>query len=102
MRRSVAVDTETASSTETESQLENTPRRMSDHETETSPSVFVTSEEVAPQMKTVTYPLTQILAHLCELLQEPRNEQPHRRYEETACSKTAGTSTRSAGRSDTW
>ena len=48
MKKTVAVDTEeTDSSTETESLIENTLRRMSDHEVETSPSVSITSEEVA-------------------------------------------------------
>ena len=57
---------------------------MSDLETGTSPSVSVMSEEVARQTKAVTDHLTQQLAHLCELMQELRNEQAHRRHEETA------------------
>ena len=80
--------------------IENTPRRMSDHEVEASPSVSVTSEEVAWQVKAVTDPLTQQLAHLCELMQELRNEQAHRRHEEIASSRAASSSSGSAGRSD--
>ena len=47
MKRTVAVETDDIySSTETESWIENTPRRMSDHEIETSLSVSVSSQEV--------------------------------------------------------
>ena len=72
---------------------------MSDPETETSPSVSVTSDEVARQIKAVVDPLTQQLAHLCELMQEVRNEQAPRRHEETASSRAASKSTGSAGQS---
>ena len=102
MKRTVAVETEDIdSSTETESWIEHTPRRMSDHEIETSSSVFVTSEEVARQIKAVTDPLSQQVAHLCELLRELRNEQVNRRHEETASSGAASSSSGSVGRSDT-
>ena len=67
---------------------------------ETSSSVSVTSEEVVRQIKALTDPLTQQLAHLCELMQELRNEQAHRRHEETASSRAARASTSIAGRSD--
>ena len=50
MKISVAVETEeTDSSTETESLLEHTPKRMSDPKIETSPSEAVTSEDVERQ-----------------------------------------------------
>ena len=44
--------------------LANTPSRMSDHEAEISSSVSVTSGEVAREIRAVTDPLTQQLAHL--------------------------------------
>ena len=101
MKRSAAVETEeTDNRTETECLEENTPRKSSDPARETSTSVSVTSEEISRQIKAVTDPLTQQLAHICELLQELRNEQPHRRYEEKASSKAASTSTGSVGQSD--
>ena len=60
MKRFVAVETEeTNSSTETEKLLENTPRTIWDPKAETSPSVSVTSEEVARQKKGRVNPLTQ-------------------------------------------
>ena len=102
MRRSVAVETEeTDNSTETESSLERTPRRMSDPEDETSTSEAVTSEDVSRQIKAVTGPLTQQLSHLCKLLKKLRDKQAHRRHEETASSRAASSNTGSAGRSDT-
>ena len=101
MKKSIAVETEeTDSGTETESLLRNTPRRMSALKTETSPSVSVRSEEVVRQIKALTDPLTQQLAHFCELMQDFRIEQAHRRHEETASSRAATTSTGCAGRSD--
>ena len=85
MKRTVAVETDDIdSSTETESLIENIPRMMSDHEIEASASVSVTSGEVARQIKAVTDPLSQQLAHLCELMREIRNEQVNRRHKETA------------------
>ena len=74
---------------------------MSDHEVEKFPSISVMSAEVARQIETVTDPPTQQLAHLCELMQELRNEQAQRRHEETASSRTASSSSGSSGRSDT-
>ena len=74
---------------------------MSDHKIETSPSVSVTSGEVARQMKAVTDRLTQQLALLCELMQELREEQLNRRHKETASSRTTSSTLGSAGRSDT-
>ena len=102
MKRYVAVETEeTDSSTETESLTENTPRRMSYHKIETSSSASVRSEEVARQIKAVTDPLTQQLAHhLYELLQELGNQQAHRRHEEAASLRAASSYTGSASRSD--
>ena len=71
MKRTIAVEAdEIDSSTATESFIENTPKMMSDHKVETSPSVSVTSEEVSRQVKAVTDPLTQQLAHLCRFLHE--------------------------------
>ena len=103
MKKIVAIETEeTDSSTETYSLLEKIPRRMSDPKTETSPSVSVTSEEVGRQIKAVTDPLTQQLAHLCVIMQKLRNEQAHIRYEETASSRAASTSTGSASRFNTF
>ena len=97
----VAVETEeTGSSTETESLPEHTPRRMSDPEKKILSSVSVTSQEVGRQIKAVIGPLTQQLTHLCELMQELRNEQAHRCREETTCSRAASTFTGSAGRTD--
>ena len=90
MSRSVAVETEeNDNSTETNVLLEDM---------ETSPSLSVTSEEVVRYIKKVIYPLIQQLDHLCELMQELRNEQAHRRYEQTASSRAASTSTGNAGR----
>ena len=67
MKRSVAVETEeTDGSIETESLLEYTPLRMSYPKNETSSRESVTSVYVARQIKAVTDPLTQQLAHLCE------------------------------------
>ena len=51
---------------------------MSGPETDTPPSTSVTSEEVARQIKAETDPLTQQLAHLCELMQEIDNVQARR------------------------
>ena len=60
MERTVSDQTDEIDSiTETESLIENTLRSMSDHEVETSPSVSVTPEEVARQIKAVTDPLSQ-------------------------------------------
>ena len=44
------------SSRENESLIANTPSRMSDHETENSPSVSVTSDEVARLIRAVRDP----------------------------------------------
>ena len=73
---------------------------MTDHELETSPSVSVTSEEVARQIKAVTNPLSQQLAYLCEIMRELRNEQVNRRHEETASSRAARSSSGIGGWSD--
>ena len=103
MKRSVGVETEeTDSSTETESLPEHTPRRMSDPENEASSNVSVTSEEVARQIKAVTDPLTQHLAHLCELMKKLGNEQAHRRQKETATLRSASTSACSTNRLDSY
>ena len=68
---------ETDNCTETDNFLENTPSGTSDSEKETSSFVSVTFEEAARQIKAVTDPLTQPLTHLCELMQELRNERAH-------------------------
>ena len=73
---------------------------MSDPEIETSSSEAVTFEDVERQIRAVTDPLTQQLAHLCELMKELRDVQTHRRHEETVSSRTAGTSAGSTSRSD--
>ena len=101
MKRSVAVETEeTNSSTETESLLKHTPKRMSDRENATWTSESVTSEDVVRQIRAVTNPLTQELAHLWEVMKELRDERAHRRHEQTASSRAASTSTGSASWSD--
>ena len=100
MERSFAVEPEeTDSSTETESLLKKTWRRVSDPETDTSTCVSVTSGEVARQIKAVIDPLTHQLAHFCQLMQELRNELAPRRHEETTSSRAASKSTGSAGQS---
>ena len=94
MKRSVAVETEeNDTSTETESLLARTPRRMSDPEIETSTSEAGTSEDVERQIRAVTDPLTQQLAHLCELMKELWDAHAHRRHEETTSSIATSSST---------
>ena len=63
---------------------------MSDHEIETSLSLFVLFEEVARQIRAVADPLLQQLAHVCELMREVKNEQVNWRHEETTSSRTPG------------
>ena len=102
MKKFVKVETEeTNCSPETESLLENTPGRMWNHKIETVSNVSVTSEEVARHIKAATDPYTQQLAHLYELMQELKVEQPHSRNEETASSGAAKTSADSTSWSDT-
>ena len=60
---------------------------MSEREVETLSSVSVTSEEVARQIRAVNDPLTQQLAHLCELMRDFYNEQSSRHHEETSSFK---------------
>ena len=67
---------------------------------ETSASVSVTSGEFASQIRAVTDPLSQQLAHLRELLRELKNEQMNRRHDEITSSKTDSSSSGSGGRSD--
>ena len=101
MKKTLGVETEDIDSgTETESLIDNTRRRMSDHKLDTSRSVSITSEEVARQIKAVTDPLLQQLAHICELMRELKNEQLNRRHEETASARTASSFSGSGGRSD--
>ena len=91
------VETEgTDSSTEIESALAHTPRRMSDPEIETSSSEALTSESVQRQIRAVTDPVT----HRCELVKELREAQMHRRHEQTTSSRPASTSAGSTSRSD--
>ena len=63
----MAIDTDIDGSTETENLRENTPRRKTDQEIETSTSVSITSQEVNRQITAVTDPPSQQLAHLYEL-----------------------------------
>ena len=101
MKRTIGVETDDIdSTTEIERLTENTLRRISNHKIETSPSVSVTSEEVARQIKAVTRPLSQQLAHLYELMRELRNEQMNKRDEETASSRVASSLSVSGSRSD--
>ena len=101
MKKSVAVETKKNDrSTETESLLAHTPRKTLDPEIETSSSEAVTSEDVERQIRAVTDPLTQHLAHLCELSKELREAHTHRRHEETASSRVTSSFTGKTGRSD--
>ena len=60
MRRTIGFETDDRdSNTDTESFIEINPRRMSNHEMETSPSVGVTSEKFARQNRTVNDPIPQ-------------------------------------------
>ena len=103
MKTSVAVETkENDSSTETESLLAHTPRRMSDPEIETSSSEAVTSEDVERQIRAVTDPLTQQLGHLCELMKELRDAHTHKHHEETASSRATRSSTGGTNLSDNY
>ena len=96
MKMYVAIETEgNDSSTETENLLAHTPRRMSNPEIEKS-----SSKDVERQIRAVTDPLTQQLAHLCELIKELRDAHTHRRHEETASSRTTSSSTGGTSRSD--
>ena len=101
LRRSVTVEAEqTDSSAEIGSLLEKTPRPTSDPETESSPSVFFTSREVARQIRTATDLLTQQLTHFWELIQELKNKHAHRHQEGTASTIAASSPTGISGRSD--
>ena len=65
MKRTTGTETEdTDKNTETETPVINTPSRMSHHDIENLTSAPVAFEEVACQIKAVTDPLTQLLAHL--------------------------------------
>ena len=98
MKRTKSFETDdTVSSTESGSWIENTPGRTSDHEIETSTSVSVTPEEVARQIRAVTDPFSQQLAHLCELMRELKNEQANRRHEQTTFSRIASRLTAAGG-----
>ena len=74
---------------------------MTDPESETSSSGAVTSEGVESQMRAVTDPLTQQLAHLCELMKDLRDAQTLRRHEEAASSRAIGSCTSSTSITDT-
>ena len=101
MKRTAAVENEEADSfTETKSLIQNTPKKMSDHEIETPLSLSTTSEEVARQIKADTDPLSEQLTHPCELMRKLRNEQVNRLQEETASSKASRSPSSNAGRSD--
>ena len=101
MKKSLAVETEeNHRSTEAENWWANTPRRKSDPEIETSPSEAVTFEDVERQIRAITDPLTQQLAHLCELMKELRGAHMHGRHEETASSRAFSSSTGARSRFD--
>ena len=101
MERTISVETEDiGSSTETESLIENTPRKMSEYEIEASPSVSVTFAEAFRQIRAVTDPLSPQLARLFKLMRERKNEQANNFHEETASSRTASSSAGSGGRFD--
>ena len=101
MKRAIGTETDDIeSSTETESLLINTPGKMSDDEIENSWSVSVTSEEVAWLIRAVTHPLTQQLAHFCELMRELKNEQANGRHEKTAAFRATSSSSGSGSRCD--
>ena len=87
--------------TETESLIATTPRKMWDHDVDNARSVSVMFTEVAKQIRLVTDPLTQQLAHLCELMRELKNEQANRRHEATASFRGTCSSSGSGNRSDT-
>ena len=101
MKRTVAVETDDIDrSAKIASLMGITLGRVSDHEIETSPSVSVTSEEVAQKIKAVTDLLSQQIAHLCEFMRELGNEQVNRRHKDTACSRADSSSWGSGSRSD--
>ena len=66
-------------------------RRIVDHDVENSSSVSVTSDEVARQIRAVTDPFTQQLAHLCQLMHDLRNELSSRRHKKVASFRSAST-----------
>ena len=101
MRRTTGTETnDIESSTETEILTTNALGKMSDHEIENFPSISVTSEEVACQIRANTDPLTQQLAHLCELMRELENEQADRRHVETTSFRATNFSSSNTNRSD--
>ena len=90
MKKTAGVETgDTDSSTEIERLIINTPSRLSEQEVQNSKSASVMSEEVACQMKAITDPLTQQLAHLYQVLHELKNEQASRRHQDASSFKTA-------------
>ena len=73
MEKTIGVEIDVAdNSTETGSLIQSTPGRMSNHEIETSSSVSLTFGEFARPIRGVTDPLSQQLAHLCELMRNLR------------------------------
>ena len=76
MKKIVSTETEDRhSSRETESIVDNTTNRMSNHETDTSSSNSFTSNGADRQNKDVTDTSTQQLKRLCELKLELKEEQ---------------------------
>ena len=76
MQRSIATNMDDIEScTETVNLIASTPSRLSDHEVDKTRSVSITCEEVVWQIRVVTDPLTQQLAHLCELICELKKKQ---------------------------
>ena len=101
MKRNKSTETdEIENSTKSESLIANAPCRKSGHEVQKSSSASVTSEEAVRQIRALNYRLTQLLAHLCKLMRELRNEQANRRHGETASSRAASWTSGSGSRSD--
>ena len=61
----------------------NAPGGISDPDVENSLSVCVTPKEFPRQIRAVSDPCTQQLAHLCELTGESKNDRVDRRLGET-------------------
>ena len=74
---------------------------MLDPEIEPSSCEAITSEDVERQIRAVIDPLTQQLAHLCELMKDVRDAKTHRHHEETASSRATSSSTGGTSWSDT-
>ena len=101
MKRTIGTETDdTDISTEIESLVAKILCKLFDHDVEHSLSVSVTSQEVVWQIKAATDPLTQQLAHVCDLMRVLKNEQSGRLHKETASLRAASSLSVSADRSD--